>query len=224
MNIMSIIDKIYESKNFSTVFMITVLVLAVLFIVILIMGLRDAKKAREPKKETREEDVKDISFELPSKEEKDEIKEDVTFELPVLTDNLESFKKNIEEELEKEEEEIKITRTINDKKLENNTRPLKILDVSEIEDTTIIETIDENRIAEIEKAKKEEEKQVAARRIGPKKEEPKKVEPKVQPKIEPKKTVPETPRVVVKDLRGSMPAKKVEEVSSKSKYNSKDSF
>ena len=159
MNMMSIIDKIYENKNFSTIFIVAILALALLFIIILIIGLKDAKKSKMPKKETKEEDVKDISFSLPSKEQQEDIKEDVTFELPVLTDDLENFKKNLEEEIKKDES-VEIERKANFKKLDSNTSPIKILDVQEIEDTAIIETIDEEKIAKEEKKISRVEKKV----------------------------------------------------------------
>ena len=125
MNYLSIIDKIYENKNFTTIFLVAIFALALIFIIVLILGLKDAKKAKNPKKEVKEEDVKDVSFELPTKKEQEDIKEDVTFELPVLTDDLENFKKNLEEEIKKDEVA---------------TRPIKILDIDEIEDTKIIDT------------------------------------------------------------------------------------
>ena len=46
MNIMNIIDKIYENKNFTNIFLISIFLLALLFIVILLLGLRDAKKTK----------------------------------------------------------------------------------------------------------------------------------------------------------------------------------
>ena len=43
---------------------------------------------------------------MPPEDEQIEIKEDVTFEMTSLTENLENFKKSLEEEIEKEDEEI----------------------------------------------------------------------------------------------------------------------
>ena len=140
MDILSIIDKIYENKYFTNVFLIANFALALLFIVILVIGLKDSKKAKQPKKELKEEELKDVTFDLPTEKEKqEEIKEDVTFELPVLTDDLENFKKDLEEEIEKAEE-IDMIPNKNTKELEVATRPLKILDMKEIEDTTSIDT------------------------------------------------------------------------------------
>ena len=51
---------------------------------------------------------------------------------------MENFKKNLEEEIKKDEE-IKVTKN-NTKELEVATRPIKILDIDEIEDTKIIDT------------------------------------------------------------------------------------
>ena len=161
MNLINIIDKIYESKNFTNVFLVTIFVLALLFIAVLILGLKDSKKQKNPKKEINEEEVKDVTFKLPTEQEKEEIKEDVTFELPVLTDDLENFKKNLEEEIKKDEE-VKVTKNTNTKELEVATRPIKILDINEIEDTTTINT------EEVQKIKKEQVK------TQPRKEEVKK--------------------------------------------------
>jgi len=152
-NYLSIIDKIYENKNFTTIFLVAIFALALIFIIVLILGLKDAKKAKNPKKEIKEEDVKDVSFELPTKKEQEDIKEDVTFELPVLTDDLENFKKNLEEEIKKDEE-IKVTKN-NSKELEVATRPIKILDIKEIEDTKIIDTKEIKK--QVKKTKEEEQ-------------------------------------------------------------------
>ena len=75
MNLLSIIDKLYENDNFATILIIAIIVLVVLFVIVLILGIRDAKKSSEPKK-IKEEDVKDITFEPETKERTE--KEDVT--------------------------------------------------------------------------------------------------------------------------------------------------
>ena len=94
MNILNIVDDIYESKYFPTILTIAVLVLIILFIIVLLLGIRDAKKAKEPPKKKVEE-LKDVTFDLQDEKAKvTETKEDVTFEMPVLTKNLEDFKKN----------------------------------------------------------------------------------------------------------------------------------
>ena len=155
MNLVSIIDKIYENKNFTNIFLIAIFALAVLFIVVLIIGLKDSKKSKQPKKEIKEEEVKDVTFKLPTEKEKEDIKEDVTFELPVLTDDLENFKKNLEEEIKKDEE-VKIVKAPNTKDLDSATRPLKILDINEIEDTAVIDTKAIKKAVKTESVKKEE--------------------------------------------------------------------
>ena len=165
MNIINIIDKIYENKNFTNVFLVSIFLLAALFIIILLLGLRDAKKVKNQKKEIKEEEVKDVTFKLPTEEEKEEIKEDVTFELPVLTDDLENFKKNLEEEIKKDEEVKVVSNSLNTKELETATRPIKILEVSEIEDTTVINT------ESIKKAKEKPKKPVPKKEETPKKTE-----------------------------------------------------
>ncbi len=165
MNIMNIIDKIYENKNFTNIFLISIFLLALLFIVILLLGLRDAKKTKNPKKELKEEEVKDVTFSLPTEKEKEEIKEDVTFELPVLTDDLENFKKNLEEEIKKDEEVRVINKVANTKELEVATRPIKILDINEIEDTQALNT------EEIKKSIEETKKPVEKPKKGLTKEE-----------------------------------------------------
>ncbi len=105
MNIFNFIDRIYESKNFKLILLVSVILLIVLFLVVLLLGLRDAKRAKQPKRKI-DEDIKDITFDMPPEDEKMEIKEDVTFEMTSLTENLENFKKSLEEEIEKEDEEI----------------------------------------------------------------------------------------------------------------------
>ena len=54
MNLMNIIDKIYESKNFTNIFLIAIFVLALLFIAVLVLGLKDSKKQKNPKMGTYE--------------------------------------------------------------------------------------------------------------------------------------------------------------------------
>ena len=90
MNILNIIDTIYESQWFPTALIISVIILVVLFIIVILLGVKDARKGKEPKRE-RLQDLKDVTFDTPS--EKEAISEDVTFEIPVITTNLENFKK-----------------------------------------------------------------------------------------------------------------------------------
>jgi len=139
-NILSIIDKFYESAYFRRGLIATAIILVTLFIIVLIIGLHDAKKSKEPKKNI-EDELKDISFEdIP---QMDNIKEDVTFEIPSLTKNLEDFKKSLEEEIEKEEmsSHADMVTEINTK--EHESKKNKILDKEQIEDTNIISILPE---------------------------------------------------------------------------------
>lgn len=136
MNILNIIDKIYENKYFATILLVAVIVLVILFFLVFLVGLKDAKKAKQPKKQV-EEEVKDITFDAPK--EVEPVKEDVTFEMPVLTKNLEDFKKSFEEEIVKDQEiEVRTTKHVS---LEEATKPVKILDIGVIEDTAVIPNI-----------------------------------------------------------------------------------
>lgn len=141
MTILNIIDKIYENEYFATALVVAIIVLIVLFAIVLFLGIKDAKKAKEPPKEV-EEDVKDITFNMPT--EQDKVKEDVTFEMPILTKNLENFKKNLEEEIQKEDSvEIRKTSGL---VLKEEEKPVKILDMGEIEDTAILPIIKSDKI------------------------------------------------------------------------------
>ena len=136
---LNIFEKLYESSNFGTILMISMIVLVLLFLIILILGIRDSKKSKM-KNFGKVNEVNDIKLEMPTEE--DQIKEDVTFEVPTLTKNLEEFKKNLEDEIQNDNinEDVKVKKT---KSLNDSTRPFKILDVNEIEDTVIIEKIDD---------------------------------------------------------------------------------
>ncbi len=136
MDILSIIDKIFENDYFTKILVIAIIILVILFIIVLLLGMKDAKKAKEPKK-VKEEDIKDITFE--PKTETPPVKEDVTFEMPVLTKNLEEFKKNFEEEIQKEQE-VEV-RTTAQSSLSESTKPVKILDINIIEDTAVLSPV-----------------------------------------------------------------------------------
>lgn len=103
--IMNFVDKIYSNSHFTTILIGAIAFLVVLFIIVLYLGIKDAKKAKNPQKE--EEKQKDITFEDITPEQK-EIAEDVTFEMGTITKNLEDFKKGLEEELQNETTEIKV--------------------------------------------------------------------------------------------------------------------
>ena len=149
--VLNIINQIYEHELFPKVLTCAIILLIFLFILIFIIGLHDAKKAKNPPK-IEEEDIKDITFDVVK--EQNQIKEDVTFEMPVLTKNLEDFKKNLEEEIQKESE-VEIMKTINPDIQEE--KATKILDIKEIEDTAILPELVTERI---EKLKENSEKEM----------------------------------------------------------------
>ncbi len=139
MNILNFISDIYEHELFPKVLTISIIVLILLFIVVLFLGISDSKRIKK-KVKIKEEDVKDITFE--DVKEIENIKEDVTFEMPILTKNLEDFKKNLEEEIRKENEtEIELPATA--KKEEQ--KAIKILDIEEITNTSLIPIVNENK-------------------------------------------------------------------------------
>ena len=94
---LNIIDQIYSNSHFTTLLIGAICFLVVLFIIVLYMGIRDAKKSKEPVIVDKEE--KDITFDDVPKDNK-ELEEDVTFEMPTITKNLEDFKKGLEEALQ----------------------------------------------------------------------------------------------------------------------------
>ena len=135
MTLESTISSLYNNKTLMNTFLIVVGILLVLFFIILTIALIEKKKRLNPKK--LEEEIKDISFELPKEE--DMVKEEVTFEMPYLTKNLEDFKKNIEEELKKENIEAKVIETnVKPKTKENGTKSYKIEGAKELDDDALI--------------------------------------------------------------------------------------
>lgn len=135
MNLLNIIDNIYENSHFTTALIASVVILVLLFIIVLIIGMRDARKDKSPKR-LLEEDIKDVSFDIPPEAEK--VKEDVTFEMPVLTKNLENFKKSLEEEIQSEEVKADVRKTNKDEEVEEK-KVVKVLDMDEIKDTRILD-------------------------------------------------------------------------------------
>lgn len=135
MTILNFIEKLYENSYFTTSLLAATIVLIVLFFVVLILGIKDSKKSKE-EVVVENDDIKDVTFNMSS--ELNNIKEDVTFEMPSLTKNLEDFKKSLEEEMQSENNDIEVKPTNEDKALIDSTRPVKILDINEIEDTIII--------------------------------------------------------------------------------------
>ena len=131
----------FEYKYFPAIISITIGFLVIAFLVVLFTGLKDAKKKETKKIEIFEE--KDITFEEPKEELI--IQEEVTLEMPSLTKNLEDFKKAIEEEIKLENitPNIEVEQNTN-KSLIDSTKPFRILNVNEIEDTIITEVISTN--------------------------------------------------------------------------------
>ena len=141
MNLLNIITTMFEYKYFPAIISITIGFLVIAFLVVLFAGLKDAKKKETKKIEIFEE--KDITFEEPKEELI--IQEEVTLEMPSLTKNLEDFKKAIEEEIKLENitPNIEVEQNTN-KSLIDSTKPFRILNVNEIEDTIITEVISTN--------------------------------------------------------------------------------
>ena len=140
MKLLNIFEKLYQSPNFNNILLWLIIIAIIVFALILFLGLRD--KNKEERKALKEEDPEDITFK--PLDEKDKINEDVTFEMPTLTKNLVDFKKNIEAEIENEENQ-EIIPEQNDKQ-EENTKSIKVLDINEIEDTAILSPLlDENK-------------------------------------------------------------------------------
>ncbi len=136
MNLLNIIDNIYENSHFTTALIASVVILVLLFIIVLIIGMRDARKDKSPKR-LLEEDIKDVSFDIPPEAEK--VKEDVTFEMPVLTKNLENFKKSLEEEIQSEEVKADVHKKTNKDEEVEEKKVVKVLDMDEIKDTSILD-------------------------------------------------------------------------------------
>ncbi len=127
-NVLNIIDKMYSSEYFTTILIIAIIVLLVLFALVFIMGMIDNKK-EELKKQKELSEEQDITFNEIKEEDKVK-QEDITFEYPSITKNLEAFKTSLEKELNKESDNLL--------PLEKSQKPYKVLGVNEIEDTTII--------------------------------------------------------------------------------------
>ena len=111
-----------------------------LFVVVLIIGLRDSRKKEKKPIEIIKE-FEEITF----KEDQEEliINEEITLEMPSITKNLEDFKKSIEEEIKQEQLDSNVqVEQSEDKSLMEDTQPVKILNINEIEDTVIINTVE----------------------------------------------------------------------------------
>ena len=154
---LNIIDQIYSNSHFTTILIGAIAFLVVLFIIVLYLGIKDAKKAKNPVKEDKEE--KDITFEDAPQEPKD-IAEDVTFEMGTITKNLEDFKKGLEEELQNDTSEIEIVNEEipkEEQKEEVKEEPEKTED--EIEDS-FLDLIDLKKDEEKEEPKKDKEEEI----------------------------------------------------------------
>lgn len=139
MKLLNIITTIFEYKYFETIILAVAIFLVVLFLIVLFLGIKDSKK-KEKKQKVIKIEPEEITFE-ESKEELI-INEEVTLEMPTITKNLEDFKKTLEEEIKNEymSSNVEVEKT-EDKSLCDSTKPFKILDVNEIEDTVIMETV-----------------------------------------------------------------------------------
>lgn len=136
MNVLNIIDKVYESKYFTTIIAVATILLTILFVIVLIMGMVDKRRKLHPRKPKKEEFEK-ITFEQLN-EEDNTIKEEVTFEIPVLTENLENFKKSLEEEMSKDET-IDFQEQANDNEAPQKIeKSVKIFDINEIEKNELV--------------------------------------------------------------------------------------
>lgn len=140
MNLLNIMTTIFEYKHFNTIIISVSLSLVALFIIVLIIGLKDSrKKVKKPIEIIKE--FEEITF----KEDQEEliINEEITLEMPSITKNLEDFKKSIEEEIKQEQLDSNVqVEQSEDKSLMEDTKPVKILNINEIEDTVIINTIE----------------------------------------------------------------------------------
>lgn len=130
-SVLNIIDKIYSSEYFTTALIVAIIILMVLFSLVFIMGMIDNKKEELKKQKEREAEQQDITFD--EIKEEDKVKEDITFEYPSITKNLEDFKISLEQELNQEKDSLL--------PLEKSQKPYKVINVSEIEDTTVIPTL-----------------------------------------------------------------------------------
>lgn len=149
MKLLNIFEKLYNHPNFNTILLWLIIISIIIFALILFLGLRDKnKEEREALK--KEEEPEDITF--TEIDEKDKIKEDVTFEMPTLTKNLVDFKRNIEEEIENEEN-FEVIPEVDEK--EEDTKSIKVLDINEIEDTAILNQLFEEDIVAFEEDEKE---------------------------------------------------------------------
>lgn len=148
MKFIDIMTTIFEYENFATILTASTLGILLLFIIVLVAGLRDTKKKNEKPVELVKEELEEVTME----ELKEDliIKEEVTLEMPSITKNLEEFKKAIEEEIKHEDEETHMEVQLSqDKKNHDSSKSIKTLNINEIENTVITEP-----------KKKEEEKPV----------------------------------------------------------------
>ena len=142
--VLDIITKLYESSHFTTGLICVISLLVAIFSIILFKGIKDLKKESGESVFTKEPE-KDITFEMPEEPINNEFeniaKEEVTFEAPNLTQNLADFKNVIEEEI-KQDTEVPVQPLEKIELVEDDKKPIKILDIDEIEDTSIFPSLD----------------------------------------------------------------------------------
>lgn len=138
MKFIDIVTTIFEYENFSTILIASTLGIFLLFILVLLAGLRDSKKKKEKPVEVIKEELKDVTMEKLKEELI--ISEEVTLEMPSITKNLEEFKKAIEEEIKHEDEHTTMQVQLSpDKSLLESAKAIKILNINDIENTIILE-------------------------------------------------------------------------------------
>ena len=138
MKFIDIVTTIFEYENFSTILIASTLGIFLLFILVLLAGLRDTKKKKEKPVEVIKEELKDVTMEKLKEELI--ISEEVTLEMPSITKNLEEFKKAIEEEIKHEDENTTMQVQLSpDKSLLESAKAIKILNINDIENTIILE-------------------------------------------------------------------------------------
>ncbi len=152
MKLLSIFDTLYQSRFFTTFLLVTIILLTVLFGLLFFIGIRDAKKDRKANTSAQEKKSNDPVLLVNNKKEK---KEDVTFEESFLTQNLENFKKTLEEEIKKEDKVFELKPDEKDYVEILKEKKVPILDKEAIDDTVMSPIlIDDETDLEIPKSKK----------------------------------------------------------------------
>lgn len=131
MNLLSIFDILYQSRFFTTFLVVAIILLTLLFSLLFFLGIRDAKKGKKDNTLEQEKKSKQPVLFINRKEKK----EDVTFEEYSLTQNLENFKKTLEEEIKKEDKNLELKPDEKDFVEVLDEKKVPILDKEAIEDT-----------------------------------------------------------------------------------------